>query len=58
MQKHPGGKYDSMYAYRYYKDHYWDGVNFYDDRLSKTTFFDGKIDKYFTQLVYPDADSV
>lgn len=57
-EQHPGGKYDSMYAYRYYKDHYWDGVNFYDDRLSKTTFFDGKIDKYFTQLVYPDADSV
>jgi hypothetical protein len=33
-------------------------VNFYDDRLTKTTFFDGKIDKYFSQLVYPDADSV
>jgi hypothetical protein len=56
--KQPGGKYDSVYAYRYFKDHYWDGVNFYDERLARTTFFDGKLDKYFTQLVYPDADSV
>ncbi|MCW3118888.1 MAG: hypothetical protein JWM28_2970 [Chitinophagaceae bacterium] len=56
--KHPGGKYDSLYAYRYFKDHYWDGVNFYDERLARTTFFDGKLDKYFAQLVYPDADSV
>lgn len=56
--KHPGGKYDSLYAYRYFKDHYWDGVNFYDERIARTTFFDGKLDKYFAQLVYPDADSV
>jgi thiol-disulfide isomerase/thioredoxin len=56
--QHPGGKYDSLYAYRYFKDHYWDGVNFYDERLARTTFFDGKLDKYFAQLVYPDADSV
>jgi len=56
--KQPGGKYDSLYAYRYFKDHYWDGVNFYDERLARTTFFDGKLDKYFAQLVYPDADSV
>ncbi|MES1216446.1 MAG: thioredoxin-like domain-containing protein [Bacteroidota bacterium] len=56
--KQPGGKYDSLYVYRYFKNHYWDGVNFYDERLARTTFFDGKIDKYFAQLVYPDADSV
>jgi len=56
--KHPGGKYDSLYAYRYFKDHYWDGINFYDDRMARTTFFDGKLDKYFAQLVYPDPDSV
>ncbi|HEY1870332.1 MAG TPA: DUF4369 domain-containing protein, partial [Chitinophagaceae bacterium] len=27
----PGGKYDSTYAWQYYKSHYWDGVYFYDD---------------------------
>jgi thiol-disulfide isomerase/thioredoxin len=56
--KQPGGKYDSLYAYHYYKNHFWDGVNFYDDRLARTTFFDTKLTKYFQQLVYPDADSV
>lgn len=56
-EKQPGGKYDSLYAYHYFKNHYWDGVNFYDDRLVRTTFFEGKLDKYFSQLVYPDPDS-
>ena len=47
-----------MYAYRYYKMHYWDGVNFYDERLARTPFFESRLDKYFEQLVYPSADSV
>jgi thiol-disulfide isomerase/thioredoxin len=51
-------KKDSMYAYRYFKNHYWDGVAFYDDRLARTPFFEGRVDKYFEQLVYPSADSV
>jgi thiol-disulfide isomerase/thioredoxin len=49
---------DSLFAYKYYKTHYWDGVNFYDDRLARTPFFEPKVDKYFDQLVYPSADSV
>jgi len=56
--QHPGGKYDSTYAYQYYKSHFWDGINFYDERLTRTPLIDGKIDKYFEQLVYPSADSV
>jgi thiol-disulfide isomerase/thioredoxin len=51
-------KNDSMFAYKYYKKHYWDGVNFYDDRLARTPFFESRIDKYMEQLVYPSADSV
>ncbi|MDQ6608738.1 MAG: DUF5106 domain-containing protein [Bacteroidota bacterium] len=51
-------KKDSMYAYHYFKSHYWDGVAFYDDRLARTPFFESRIDKYFDQLVYPSADSV
>ena len=49
---------DSLFAYHYYKTHYWDGVNFYDDRLVRTPFFEAKLDRYFNQLVYPAADSV
>jgi hypothetical protein len=56
--QHPGGKYDSTYAYQYYKSHFWDGINFYDDRLVRTPIIEGKLDRYFEQLVYPNADSV
>ena len=56
--QHPGGKYDSLYAYQYFKSHFWDGINFYDDRLIRTPIFEVKLDKYFEQLVFPNADSV
>jgi len=56
--QHPGGKYDSLYAYNYFKSHFWDGINFYDDRLVRTPVFENKLDKYFEQLVYPNPDSV
>ncbi len=59
-EKHPGGKYDSTFAYRYFKDHYWDGINFWDDRLTRTpaSLFDERIDKYYNTLVYQHPDSV
>ena len=59
-EQHPGGKYDSTFAYRYFKDHYWDGINFWDDRISRTpaSLFDERIDKYYNSLVYQHPDSV
>jgi thiol-disulfide isomerase/thioredoxin len=57
-QNDPAAKTDSMFAYHYFKKHYWDGVNFYDDRLIRTPFFENRIDRYMDQLVYPSADSV
>ena len=54
----PAAKTDSLFAYKYFKKHYWDGVTFYDDRLMRTPFFESRIDKYMEQLVYPSADSV
>jgi hypothetical protein len=54
----PEAKTDSLFAYHYFKKHYWDGVYFFDDRLARTPFFENRIDKYFEQLVYPAADSV
>ncbi len=58
--KQPRGKYDSAFAYRYFKDHYWDGINFYDERIARTpaSLFDERLDKYYNTLVYPGADSV
>jgi hypothetical protein len=57
-QNDPAAKTDSLFAYHYYKRHYWDGLSFSDDRLARTPFFEGRIDKYLEQLVYPSADSV
>lgn len=56
--RRPTNGVDSLAAFRYYKDHYWDGVNFWDGRLAYTPFFEEKVDRYFKQLVAPDADSV
>ena len=52
------GKYDSNYAYHYYKAHYWDGVSFTDDRLIRTPIFEPKLEKYYKNLVPPEPDSI
>jgi peroxiredoxin len=49
---------DSTFAYRYYKGHYWDEVNLADGRLVRTPILEGKLQKYFTQLVPLDPDSI
>ncbi|HKH62041.1 MAG TPA: thioredoxin-like domain-containing protein [Flavitalea sp.] len=55
---HPGGKYDSNYAYQYYKSNYWKGVSLGDERLVRTPFFEPKLEKYYRELVHPNADSI
>jgi hypothetical protein len=58
--KHPGGRYDSLWAWQYYKSHYWDGVNFADERLLRTPamVFENRFDTYFREVVYPSPDSL
>ncbi len=56
--KQPGGRYDSVFAYHYFKSHYWDGVDFTDERLTRTPVFEPRLDKYFRDLVPPQADSI
>jgi len=58
VSRQPGGKYDSGYAYRYFKAHYWDGISFTDERLTRTPVFEPRLDKYFKELVAPEADSI
>ncbi len=57
-ENHPGKKYDSLYAYNFYKNHYWDGISFTDDRLLRTPIFEPRLEKYFKELVLPDPDSL
>lgn len=52
------GRPDSVYQYYYYKSHFFDGINFKDDRIVLTPFFADKIKKYFDQLVVQHPDSV
>ena len=49
---------DSLQNYYYYKAHYWDGVTFMDDRIIRTPFFLPRLEKYYTELVVADADSI
>jgi len=56
--KHPGGRYDSTYAWYFYKSHYWDGVSFADERLLRTPVFEPRFDGYFRSIIYPVTDSI
>lgn len=55
---HPGGRYDSAYAWYFYKTNYWNGVSFADERLLRTPVFEPKFDNYFKSIVYPVPDSI
>ncbi len=54
----PDGKTeDSLFAFRYIHDHYWDKFNFNDNRLIHTPLLDGKLNDYFTNYVIPIPDT-
>ncbi|HXL57778.1 MAG TPA: redoxin domain-containing protein [Chitinophagaceae bacterium] len=56
--KTPDGKIDSVAAWRYMKEHFWDNINFNDNRLIRTPFFDPKLDDYFKYYVPAEPDSI
>ncbi|HEY5407840.1 MAG TPA: redoxin domain-containing protein [Ginsengibacter sp.] len=49
---------DSLNNYNYYKQHYWDGITFMDDRIIRTPFFLPKVEKYFREVLSPAPDSI
>lgn len=55
---HPKGVYDTAFAFRYFKGHYWDGIQLTDERLLRTPFFENRLNRYFKDLVSPDPDSI
>lgn len=55
---HPGGKYDSAYAYQYYKQHFWEGVSFDDERLARTPVFEPRLKRYFSTVLPQHPDSL
>jgi peroxiredoxin len=51
-------KKDSTFAYRYYKKHYFDEVDFTDDRLLRSPVFANKLKYYMEKLVIQIPDSL
>jgi hypothetical protein len=52
------GRPDSIFAYNYYKTHFWDGVNFEEDATMRNPFFGEKFKKYFNTVVVQHPDSL
>ncbi len=49
---------DSINNYQYYKKHYWDGIDFTDDRVIRTPFFLPKLERFFREIITPAPDSI
>jgi hypothetical protein len=60
IPKASNGRPDSLYNYNYYKNHFWDGVNFQDDGIMRTPFFADRLKRYFSSVIvqHPDSMSV
>jgi len=56
--KRADGTIDSTWQYHYYKKHYFDNVDFADDRLIRTQVLVPKVESYFKNLVVPRSDSL
>lgn len=56
--EHPGGKYDSVFAYQFYKNNYWDGLSLTDARLMRTPVLQPKFDRYYDEIVPQSTDSI
>jgi thiol-disulfide isomerase/thioredoxin len=49
---------DSLNNYNFYKAHYWDGVSFMDERIIRSPFFLGKLERYYRDIMPQAADSI
>ena len=57
--KNPKGQLiDSSWAWRDYKERYWDNIDFRDDRLINTPVFFGKLKEFYTRTIIQIPDSI
>ncbi len=56
--KKPNGDVDTMRQLIYYRDHFWDGVDFSDDRLLNTPVIANKLKRYIKELTPQHPDSI
>lgn len=58
VPKASNGRPDSVFTYYYYKNHYFDGVNFKDERIIRTPLFDDRVKNYFERVIVNHPDTV
>lgn len=58
VPKAKNGRPDSVYQYYYYKNHYFDGIDLNDERISRTPYFDDRVKKYFDNVIVNAPDTV
>lgn len=58
VPKAKNGRPDSVYQYYWYKSHYFDGVDFKDERILYTPFFDVRVKKYFESVILNHPDTI
>ena len=52
------GNPDKNFAYRFYKKHFWDNIDFSDERMLRTPIFYSKMDQYLDKLTAKHPDSI
>jgi thiol-disulfide isomerase/thioredoxin len=58
LPKKANGRPDSTYLFNYYKGHFFDNIDFNDERLLRSPFLHTRMERYFKDLVYQTTDSV
>ncbi len=56
--KNPDGSIDSLFQYRYIKNHYWDNINFNDERLIYSPIYHNKLERYFEKIIIKHPDTI
>ena len=56
--KVPVTRQDTLNNYYFYKQHYWDGITFMDDRIIRTPFFLPKLERYYREVMQQAPDSL
>ena len=52
------GRPDSTFRFRFYKQHFWDNIDFSDDRIVRTPVYHNKLKNYIMTLTLQTPDSI
>ncbi len=52
------GNPDKSFPFRFYKKHFWDNIDFSDERMLRTPIFYSKMDQYLNKLTAKHPDSI